>query len=379
MNFKKPYYFRFILIMLSFLALVFIFTIRPWKEDLDFLHVQDTNPDAYFRIKGHFYALSDNYLVVEDLGEVLKIVDLKTKTIIKTLSIPNKVIAGFDIYENTIVWSDFRNEKDSSKIKDYYETPNADIFTYDIKTDKLTQITTNPAPQLRPRIWKNYIVWEDNRNDKVIDIYPEFDIYLYNMDTKEEKLISTVPGVHTNPTINNYKVVWEDGRDVKGDPSIRWGGNLSKNDTDIYMYDINICKEKAIAAGKLRECSPEIYGDYIVWEDYNSNSPYGDIYVFNLAKNKKTAITKDRYKQGDPKIFDHYIVWMDERRGTSSNDVIIDGKAPNSDIFLYDLKTNKEKRLTGDGPQMMPEISSEWAAYEISRQINPEIEVIKYK
>ena len=70
---------------------------------------------------------------------------------------------------------------------------------------------------------------------------------------------------------------------------------------------------------------------------------------------------------------------MDERRGTSSNDVIFNGQQPNSDIFLYNIKTKKEKLLTGDGAQISPSISTEWVSFTTSTQINPIVEAFRYR
>lgn len=124
---------------------------------------------------------------------------------------------------------------------------------------------------------------------------------------------------------------------------------------------------------------PAIYGSNIVWEDRNNGSLDADIVLYDLNKEEKKWITRDQYSQRNPQIFDHYLVWMDERRGTSAPDVIVNGEAPNSDVFMYDLSTGKDSLMTGNEPQILPEISSDWLAFVTSREINPVIEVIKYK
>ncbi|MEM3074576.1 MAG: hypothetical protein QW727_01385 [Candidatus Pacearchaeota archaeon] len=65
------------------------------------------------------------------------------------------------IYENKIVWTDYRNR-------------NLDIYMYDISTKKETRITTNPSNQSFPSIYGNKIVWIDERNGKA-------DIYMYEL------------------------------------------------------------------------------------------------------------------------------------------------------------------------------------------------------
>jgi beta propeller repeat protein len=219
----------------------------------------------------------------------------------------------------------------------------------------------------------------DNRNDSVMDSKPEWDIYLYQISTKQETLITTAAGIHTNPKINDGKVVWEDGRNFQGEDYLRGGSNVPENNTDIYMYDIESGEETAIATGSLQECNPFVCGDYVVWEDRNDGDFAADIYLYNIASKEKTRITNDKVDQRTPRIYGNYIVWMDERNGISSNDVIINGKAPNSDIFLYDIESEEEYLLTGKEPQVMPDISGNYITFITSRQINPEISVIKYR
>lgn len=332
--------------------------------------------ELYFSTGGYNAKVSGDYLVLQE--ENLKIIDLKDKRLVKEINIPSYTL-GYDIYGTKLVWSDLRNEKNQQKDAGYDETTNADIFMYDIEKDKTVQITTNEKTQISPKIWGNHIVWQDNRDDTTIDKNPEWDIYLYNIETKEEKAITTAPGIHTNPSISDSKVVWEDGRNFSGKPELRWGSNVPENNTDIFMYDIKTGKETPIAEEPLQECNPTIYGNYIAWEDRNNGSYAADIYLYDINKKERIKVTKDRYNQGDPKLFENYLIWMDERRGGSSNDVFVNGKAPNSDIFLYNINEKKEYLMTGDGPQIMPSISSNYIAYILSSQVRPEVQVIKYR
>lgn len=337
----------------------------------------ELSKDVYYTTSGYSAELSDNYLVVQEKG--LRIIDLNTKKIIKEIEIPNNYVLGYGIDGTKVVWSAFNNKSEIGKDPYYDETANSNIFLYDISTGSTRQITTNASGQIMPKVWGDYIVWQDNRNDSVKDMNPEWDIYLYTISSREEKLISTAPGIHTNPSINDNKVVWEDGRNFKGKKELRWGGNVPENNTDIYMYDIKTGKEEAIATGALQECNPTIYGNYIAWEDRNTNGFAAEIYLYDLNKKEKIRVTKDKFNQSQPKLFDKYLVWTDERNGTSTNDVYANGKEPNSDIFLYDIEARKEYLMTGKEPQIMPAISENYLAYITSRQVNAEVQVIKYR
>jgi beta propeller repeat protein len=333
--------------------------------------------DVYYSANGYWFKMSENYLAIAEEG--IKIIDLDTKTLKDEIELPNGLAGGFDIYGTKLVWASYGSPKEDGKDYGYDETTNTDIFLYDIIDGTTKQITADLATQIAPRVWEDYIVWQDNRNDAVIDNNQEWDIYLYQISTGEEKLITTASGIHTDPSIHDNKIVWEDGRNFKGERALRWGDNVPENNTDIYLYDMETNEETAIATGELQECNPAVFGDYIVWEDRNNKSYNADLYLYDINKNKKITLTKDKYNQAEPKLYGQYIVWMDERNGISSNDVYVNGKAPNSDIFLFDIETKKEYLMTGKEPQVLPAISEHYIAYVTSRQINAEIQVIRYR
>jgi beta propeller repeat protein len=367
------------IIVLSIITFAIVFILIGYQkfnsnDDLS-KQINENNKNPYYTTTGYSFVLSDHYMVVNENG--LRIINLDTKKVIKEIT--ENIVGGFDIYETKVVWSTYNNTDEIGKDYGYDETANTDIYLYDIQKDEIIQITTNPAGQVQPKIWGDYIVWQDNRNDGKKDMNPEWDIYLYNISTGAEKLISTAEGIHTNPNISDNKVVWEDGRNFHDKKEVRWGSNLPKNNTDVYMYEINTGKEFPIANGPLQECNPDVYQNYIIWEDRNNNSLKADIYLYDLDNGKKIRITKNRANQAYPRIYNDYIVWMDERKGISSNDVIINGKMPNSDIYLYNIKSKKEYLVTGKEPQIMPDITSNYIAYITSRQINPEIVVIHYQ
>lgn len=317
-----------------------------------------------FNIGGGVYEHDgDNLLTIDSTGFI--IYKLPNKTPIKRIPIEGEE-RGFDISGDIIVWSSLKNQA------------NPEIYIYNLKTSEQKKITDNPSGQYYPKIWKNYIVWQDDRNAAVKTYPGQWSLYLYNLDTGEEKLLTKTLAPHATYNICDNKVVWEDERNMHGDDLLRSGDNLPENNKDIYLYDIKADRETAVATGPFMECMPDIYGNYIVWEDRNNGTLAADIVLYNIANKEKKYITKDDYHQGNPKIFENFVVWMDERNGISTNDIFIDGKAPNSDIFIYDIEKGTERNLTGEGPQILPSISSKWVVYVLSRQIGSRIEALEY-
>ena len=332
-----------------------------------------------YRFDGSYAQIDGDNIVIQNRN-MLKIFDLRNNKLIYEIPISQQYgVLGFDISGDIIAWAETNPKSVKSSDSREIEKENSEIYICNIKTGEKRQITKDESAQFNPKVWKNYLIWQDNREDRVKEYPGRWSLYMYDLDTGTEKKITSTLATHATYNLSDSKIVWEDDRNFKGTDVIRGGDNIPENNKDIYMYDIETEAESAIATGAYMESKPDVYGNYIVWEDRNNKSLFADIVLYNLQSKEKAYITKDDYDQGTPRIFGDYIVWMDERRGTSTNDIIIDGKKPNSDILIYDIKNKTERILTGDGPQMMPCISSEWIAFTLSKQVNPEIQVIKYK
>lgn len=328
-----------------------------------------------FITEGFCSAIDKDMLLVQNKNR-LQVINLATKQVVKEIS--SVGTQGADISGDIVVWSDLRNEKrDLGKLGDIAKA-NADIFMYNIKTGEQKQITTDSLAQLEPRIWQNYVIWQDNRKDSGKEYPGKWSLYLYDLNTGKEQVVTSTLAAHSTYNIHDFRVVWEDDRNNTASNNVRGGDNLPQNNKDIYSYDIKENVEIPIATGPLMESKPDVYGDFVVWEDRNNGTYNSDIILYDIRTKQKTQITKDKVNQTDPKIFGNFLVWMDERRGTSSNDALVDGHPPNSDIYMYNLETQTERLLTGDGPQILPCISTNWVAFTLSRQVDPEIELIRY-
>ena len=96
-------------------------------------------------------------------------------------------------------------------------------------------------------------------------------------------------------------------------------------------------KEIPICIATGNQENPAIYGDLIVWMDsrnrnwniFNLGIYNWDIYMYDLKTNKEIPICTARSMQKDPAIYEDMIVWTDCR------DL-------NGDVYMYDLKIKKE-------------------------------------
>jgi beta propeller repeat protein len=214
------------------------------------------------------------------------------------------------------------------------------IYMYNLSTSKKTQITTNESIQWSPAIYGDRIVWTDERDGHE-------EIYMYNLSTSKETRITNTPLKNNQspyqlgkiyPAIYEDRIVWFDFRD----------GNRA-----IYMYNLSTSKETQITNIKSDRKRPAIYGDRIVWSD-GSNGKF-DIYMYNLFTQKETLIATSKSDQLEPVIYDDRIVWQDDLNG--------DGY----DIYMYNLSTSKETRITTSGSAYNPSIYGDMIVWEDSR------------
>lgn len=357
--------------ILTSVVFVRVFAFKEKKYNREIL------TEAYYSISGVEAKIYGDKLVVYDGN--LKIIDLKSKNTIKTIEIPGKTVLGFDIYEDKVIWSDLRNEKNEAKKKDFMEKANSDIFLYDITTDKVIQITNNGAAQEKPTIWGNYVAWEDNRNDELEDGYPQWNIYLYDITKKTEKRITKERGIHTDCKMYDNCLVWEDGRNFSGLQSVRLQSDMPINNTDIYMYLIDQDRYISVANGVYKDSKPNIWKDYIVWEGQEDLKQNADIKLYNTGNMEITNITEDRFNQKKPDVSDEVLVWVDEQNGNDGFESIEKVKNGKSDIGIYDLVNKKRILIEEEGAQTLCSVTPTYIVYS-SRldEKSSEIKVMRY-
>jgi len=193
------------------------------------------------------------------------------------------------IYEDIVVWQDYRNG-------------DWDIYGYDLSTDQEFPIAIERGDQFHVAIYKDVVVWGDNRNGN-------WDIYGYNISTRQIFPIESYDKDQRRPTIYGNVVVWEDNRN----------GNW-----DIYSYDLSTKKKFQITTDTSDQFHPAVYEDIVVWEDERNGNV--DIYGYNLSMNQEFPIIIQGDVQYRPEIYGDVVVWFDRRN-------------ENSDIFGCDLST----------------------------------------
>lgn len=113
-------------------------------------------------------------------------------------------------------------------------------------------------------------------------------------------------------------------------------GTTSKTDTIIVLTE----NEIRITTSELASY-PDIYGNRIVWQDLR-NGNY-DIYMYDLSTSRETRITANESNQTYPSLYCDRIVWQDDRNGQY-------------DIYMYNISTSKETQISTSGRAQRPKI-----------------------
>jgi len=208
-----------------------------------------------------------------------------------------------------------------------------------------------------PDIYGNTVVWEDQRDVSISG--GNACINVYDLVSKTESTIFTGPNSNWYgyyPQVHGNYVVWQDYRSGSGNSSI-------------YGYDLSTKTEFKISESWYRGDNPSIYGDTVIYNDYqygspvisgynistkarfqvwggvlrpNGNSLYGDIMVFengdginygiygyDISTGEKFTISSGSSYKTKPIISGDNVIWWDWRNG-------------NPDIYGYNIVTQQE-------------------------------------
>jgi beta propeller repeat protein len=239
------------------------------------------------------------------------------------------------------LWLDERNGK-------------PDIYMQNLSSKKQTRITTNGSNHKNPAINGDRIVWQDNRNGN-------WDIYMYDISTRKETQITTDEHNQTEPDIFGGRIVWMDDRNQR-DPGLPW-------ELQIYMYDISTSTETMVDYGEgglYTMDPPRIYGDRIVFI-YEDTQGHSNLEMYDLSTSETTWIAVSDVYVRSPAIYGNRIVW-DQFETSSVCDYC------NYDIFMYEISTSSVTHITtNEWGQISPAIYSDRFVWEDYRNGNSDI------
>jgi len=197
-----------------------------------------------------------------------------------------------------------------------------------------------------PSIYENRIVWSAaNISGKQLREINwdklNWDIFLLNLETGEVRQITNDEDAQIEPRVYDDTIVWLDNRHEEDEEYPYY--------YDVYAYDLKTGKERRITTtNSIREHDLGISGSLVVWTDSRNDEPSSridtqppirnrDIYLYDLSTNQERRITTDLDDDSSPVIDHGRIVWQRQ------------SAVRNLDIFLYDVETGQEIQISKSG------------------------------
>jgi hypothetical protein len=302
MNFtKKVLIFSFLLFLVCGSFLFFSKIVKAEGKNLIF------SEEYVFSGNGFHLDIYEDILVYEGDWNYLNLFNINTKENVETS------IKGYrpQIYGDNVAYNGWNETTEKTTIN-----------LYNIKTKKNIEIDNYYNSDYGSWIYGQYVVWADesSNNRKV---------YLYNINTKEKQAIHNTTGAHNvRPVVYGDKVVWYDAYTFIYDILDKTITKLEDGDTHFNNFVSHL----------------EIYDDRVVGDGASNNDNDINIFVRDLKNGEEFRITHNEYMMHrGHDIYEDKIVWIDYRDSLDTMSNIIDNRG---DVFLYDLSTNKEYKIT---------------------------------
>jgi len=144
-------------------------------------------------------------------------------------------------------------------------------------------------------------------------------------DAENGRAITTDPKAQSAPAISGERIVWVD---------------LRHGDGQLYVYDVLTATELQITTVGSSKSSPVISGHRVAWLDSRNGS--WDIYLYDLTTGNEWQITTDPSNETELDLAEDRLVWT-----------------RNGHVYLHDLATATERRITAVASALSPAISGD--------------------
>jgi beta propeller repeat protein len=234
-----------------------------------------------------------------------------------------------DIYGGRIVWTDYGLPSEGTGV--YY---------YDFAGGTQGYVSVRPTYKYQPKIFNNAIIWEEQVEDG--SDYGGNAIYLFWIPgAQETKIFHNKDKTPNGHAIYGADVIIStfDCSDGVPCPYELWRYDISTQDTDRIVYTDQGAEIH----------SPSTWDGKVAY--ISGNDQYAQVYVYTISSGTTQKITNVNSEKIGTAIYQNKVVWADERNG-------------NWDIYMYDLSTGNETRLTTDTKDdWKPDINGDTVAW----------------
>ena len=180
------------------------------------------------------------------------------------------------IYEDTVVWTDMRNDE-------------YDIYAYTFSNDTLWPVCTDAGIQRSPAIYDDKIIWDDYRNGN-------YDIFMLNISTGEQSQLSTSTRHDMASSIHGDYVAW-----------YSYSGSPASESSDIVMFNLKTWTMTPITKDSPIQYRPDVYGDNIVWHE--SGPGIWELYKYEISTGTIERLTYEGQQSFCPDIYQDKVVY----------------------------------------------------------------------
>jgi beta propeller repeat protein len=245
------------------------------------------------------------------------------------------VLTGTETQITTDLGDQYDNAIDGSLVVfTDYRSSDTDVYYVDLTTMVEHPVIVAWGNQELTGVSDGLIVYTDYRTSDVV-VFNTADATTQNITAADKESLGH-PFNSVDPAVSHGLVAWEDSRD----------GNM-----EIYAKYLATGEERRITDDAAVDSWPSVSGSIIVWQRCAAGGTC-DIWSYDWATGVTTQITDTpASNERDPNIEGQKIVYQGDRDG-------------DNDIYLHDLATSTEKRLTLPGDQYRPHVSGEFVSMD---------------
>ncbi len=204
---------------------------------------------------------------------------------------------------------------------------NYDVFLYNILSKEFKQITQDELDDVAPKIYDNNIVWTRIKGDKN-------GIFYYDLNSNTERQLTNYDYWNDEAVVSENKVAWiqhdEEKRNIKLHDIKTGITTYLTNDEIPHRYHLSFYENKLTG----------IQSDYFSYSLFLIDTTTGEAGI--IKEKKITKYLRNTYFDSNK------ILWDDEE---------------DNQIYLYDLDTNQETRVSAIGENYHPNIKNDVVAW----------------
>jgi len=219
--------------------------------------------------------------------------------------------------------------------------------------------------QYRPAVSGDLVFWEDNRPGAGSQTFTRiFFRDLSDPDGAEQPL---TPGA--GYFVNLKK---DQGDPAAGGTLVAWREAVPSQ-TGALAHEIRYidfgdgclgrgdCAVRRVPRMFATEPKPAVSGAVIIWQDEQAGVAEADILMYDTNTGEMSAVCAAPGRQQDPDVDGEWVAWVDNRGGE-----LIRGQATRNDLYIRNMVTGEERRITSDeddGLQEAPAVGGDYVVY----------------